>query len=368
MHIRVDRSQIWTELNYLQGVAPTKQIATGLSHVLIEAMFGKIRLRATDLDLTITAECQADILKHGSICVPVRKLTDVIRSLPKAEIDIKTDDKFQATITCNSSRFKLNGMNPSDFPEPETYSGLFAEIPAEVFSYFIHHVIQAAGRQESRYALNCAKLEISKGHIRMVATDGHRLAMIEREGEFNEPIEALIPRKTLTELAKLCASSDEALQIGKTDNKIHFKLGAREMVSQLAAGVYPDYTKVLPKENHNRFTVERNPTLAAIRRVALAADEHLPVIKLEIRNGEMRISSNSREMWEAGETIPINYSGEAITTGFNATYLSDFFSAANKEELSFEFKDGYSPAQLRCKPSSQCDWIGVVMPIRVSDR
>jgi DNA polymerase-3 subunit beta len=198
----------------------------------------------------------------------------------------------------------------------------------------------------------------------MVATDGHRLAIIERKGEFGEPIDVIIQRKALTELAKLCAAGDEILQIGTTDNKIHFKLGARRMTSRLLTGDYPNYSAILPKENHRRFTVGREPVLSAIKRAAIMVGERQRAIKIEIGNGEMRISSESSENGEAIETVPIDYSGEAITAGFNSVYLSDFLTSTNEEELSFEFKDGHSPAQLRYSPSSQDRHLGVVMPMR----
>src|SRR5262249_49279972 len=130
------------------------------------------------------------------------------------------------------------------------------------------------------------------------------------------------------------------------DNRIHFKLGKREIVSRLLAGQYPDYSAVLPKENRNRFTAGREIIFQAIKRVALMADERHRAIKLEIDDGEMRVSSGSSEVGEAGETLPVDYTGEAITAGFNAVYLNDFFSAVEEDEILFEFKDGQSPAQL----------------------
>jgi DNA polymerase-3 subunit beta len=365
MNIRVDRNLFLSDLYCLQGVAGVKQSIPILSHLLIEAGHGKITMRATDLDLTITTECEAYVREPGSICLPARKLMEIVKSLSNGEIEIVINDLFHAKISSNGSRFKLHGASAENFPDAEERPGECAEAPAEIFSRFIHRVIHAASSEETRYALNGAKLEISGERIRMVATDGHRLALVEREGKFARTIDSIVPKKTLAELAKLCAAGDETLRIGKTDNRIYFKVGKREIISRLLAGQYPDYSAVLPKENHNRFTVCRETILPAIKRVALMAGDRNRAIKLEIGAGEMRVSSASSEIGEASETVPIDYAGAAIITGFNAVYLSDFFNAADEDEILFEFKDGESPAQLSGAAVSQDRSIAVVMPLRL---
>jgi DNA polymerase-3 subunit beta len=365
MNIKVDRNLFLSELYYLQGVAAAKQVIPILSHLLIETGPGRITMRATDLDLTITTECEADVREAGSICLPARKLMEIVKSLPQAGIEIKANDLFQATITCTPSRFRLNGLGADNFPELQQYSGEFAEVPADIFSRFIPRVIHAVGQEGSRYTLNGAKLEISDERIRMVATDGHRLALVEREGQFNESLDVIVPKKTLSELAKLCADGEETMQIGKTDNHIHFKLGKREIVSRLLAGVYPDYSAVLPTENHNRFTIGRDLIFPAVKRVALMADEKQHAIKLEIGEGDLHISSQTSEIGEAGETVPVHYAGEKITAGFNAAYLSDFLSAVEEDEILFEFESGETQTQLSTTTAFLDRCLAVVMPMRL---
>jgi DNA polymerase-3 subunit beta len=365
MHFKIDRAAFLNELQSLQGVVSAKQLIPALSHLLIETRAGGIAIRATDLDITVKTECAASVREDGSICLPARKLTEIVKSLSRGEIELNTNDLCQAKITSNGSRFKLHGMEAESFPDVEEYSGEYAEIHAEIFSRFIPRVIHAAGQEDSRYALNGAKLEISGERIRMVATDGHRLALVEREGKFAKAMDALIPKKALAELAKLCATGAETLQIGMTDNRIHFKLGKREIVSRLLAGQYPDYSAVLPKDNRNRFTTGREPIFEAIKRVALMADERHRAIKLEIDDGGMRISSESSEIGEAGETLPIDYTGEAITAGFNAVYINDFLNAVEEDEILFEFKDGQSPARLSVNNASEDRCLVIIMPIRL---
>ncbi len=366
MHFKIDRTAFLNELNTLQGVAGAKQVIPILSTLLIETQADRIAMRATDLDLTITTGCGASVREDGAICLPARKLMEIVKSLSHGEIEIKTNDLHQATITSNGSRFKLKGVEAGDFPEPKEFSGEFAEVPADVFSRFIPRVIHAVGQEASRYSLNGAKLEISDGRIRMVATDGHRLALVEREGQFNADVDVILPKRALTELAKLCATSDGMLQIGKADNHIHFKLGKREIVSCLLSGQYPDYGKVIPTQNHNRFTVRRDLISPAIKRVALMADDRHHAIKLEIGDCQMSVSSQTAEIGEAGETIVIGYDGDPITAGFNATYLNDFLNAIEEDEILFEFKTGDTQTLMSVTTEYSDRASAVIMPIRLS--
>ncbi len=364
MHFKIDRTAFLNELNHLQGVAGAKQVIPILSHVLIETRADRITLRATDLDLTITTGCEARVREDGSICLPARKLTEIVKSLAHGEVEIKVNGLHQATITSNGSRFKLNGVAAQEFPEPKDTPAQFTEIPAGIFSRFIPRVIHAVGNDESRYSLNGAKLEISDERIRMVATDGHRLALVEHDGQFGEEVNEIIPKKTIAELAKLCASFDGLMQIGKADNHLHFKLGKREVVSCLLSGQYPDYANVLPKENHNRFTVGRDLIHPAIKRVALMADEKQHAIKLEIGDCELHVSSQTADIGEAGETIVVGYSGDKITAGFNATYLNDFLNAIEEDEILFEFKTGETQAQFSTTSANFDRCLSIIMPMR----
>jgi DNA polymerase-3 subunit beta len=366
VHFTIDRGQLLSELKYLEGVVPAKHIIPALSHVRIEAMFGILKMRATDLDLTMTSETQADIRKAGAICLPLRKLTDIVKSLPKGEVDIKTDDDSQATIICNSSRFKLKGLNADEFPQRESYSGQFAEIPSEVLSRFIPRIIHAASQESSRYALDGAKLEITSALIRMVATDGHRLALIEQEGSFDTEVDVIVPRKALVELEKICSDGEGPLRIGKSDNHIHFELGKRRITTSLLTGQYPDYSLVLPKQNHNRLRVGRNDISLAIKRVALMADDRSHTIKMDIGAEVINITSQSHKTGEAGETVPIDYQGEPIIAGFNATYLNDFFNAIDEDEVLLEFETGEKPVQLSGgNPAYNDRCFAVIMPMRL---
>jgi DNA polymerase III subunit beta len=371
MHFKINRSLFLHELNFLQGAVEKKATVPILGCLLVEARGGGLTLKATDLDVSVVALCEAEVRAEGSACLPARKLVEIIKSLPNDEVEIKSggaDGQWQTAVACRQSRFKLLGQDPSNFPEPPAFTGEYAAVPAAMFSDFIARTVFAVTQEESRYALNGAKLEISEAGVRMVATDGHRLAFVEREGRLvdNLAVEVIVPRKTLLELARLCAESEDSLEIGKDDNHLFFRLGRRSLVSRLLAGQFPNYSLVLSKDNHECLSVERGAVAGAVRRVALMADERSRAVKITVGDGEMTVTSQAPDVGEAGETLAVDYRGAGMTAGFNATYLNDFFSAVGDDRVVFEFRDGNSQVRLRSEAEGEDRYLMVIMPMRLN--
>jgi DNA polymerase-3 subunit beta len=209
-------------------------------------------------------------------------------------------------------------------------------------------------------------MELSEKEIRMVATDGHRLSFIKKQSDFGSAqLNVLVPKKTLTELARLCAEADDTVEIGDGANHIFFRVGKRLLASRTLTGQFPNYELVLPKENNNRVVVESSLVSSAIRRVALMADDRSHAIKFDLGDGQINITSQSAEVGEARESLPVEYSGHSITAGFNAQYLLDFFNVIQDGEVAFEFKDGNSQAQIRPTNDSEYDFRYIVMPMRL---
>ncbi|MDX2029073.1 MAG: DNA polymerase III subunit beta [Blastocatellia bacterium] len=367
MHFVVGKSSFLKELNLLQGVVEKKSTIPILSNLLLETGDGVVRIKGTDLDLSITTQCEADVKEAGALCIPAKKLFEIVRSLPDSEIEIKSGEKDQVTLVCERTRFKMTGVSKENFPEIREFPGAWAPIPSELVRIFIARTTFAITNEESRYALNGAKFEISDKHIRMVATDGHRLSFIEKRSDLGGglSLDVLIPKKTLTELAKLCAETGEAVEFGYGENHLFFKVGARQMVSRTLSGQFPNYEMVLPKENHNSVVAECSRVASAVRRVALMADEKSHAIKFDIADGQIQITSQSADAGEAGDVLLVEYNGPAITAGFNAQYLLDFFGVIQDGQVTFEFKDGNSQAQLRAKDDLEYDFKYVVMPMRL---
>ncbi len=366
MHLKISKTAFLKELNLIQGVVEKKSTIPILSNLLLEAKDGELGIKGTDLDVSISTRCVAEIKQEGSICLQAKKLFEIVRALPEAEIELKRGDGDQVGIVCERSRFKMLGLARDNFPEIHDFQGEYTAVPADVIRTFINRTSFAITNEESRYALNGAKFEVGDNHLRMVATDGHRLSFIEHKFEVGEKkLDVLIPRKTLAELGRLSAETEESVEFGYTENHLFFRFGKRLLISRTLSGQFPNYDLVLPKENNNRVAAEAGPLAAAIRRVALMADERSHAIKFDVTEGQANITSQASDVGEAGETMPVEYAGPVINAAFNAQYLLDFFGVVSDGEIMLEFKDGQSQAQLRAKNESDYDFRYIIMPMRL---
>lgn len=367
MKFIIDRTTFLNELTYLQGAVEKRQIIPILSNVLIEAGASKLSMRATDLDLTVTTECLAETPLKGAICLPAKKLWEIVRSLPPAEIHCTVSADNQAEIKCAGVRFKVAGLKQDDFPEWQAYEGVWTEMDGEVFARLIPRVLHAITQEESRYALNGAKLEINRERLRLVATDGHRLALAEREGAFSEGLETdvLIPKKALTELTKLCAEESEPVQVGVSEHRFYAKAGRRQVSTRLLSGTFPNYQAVIPTQNEHSLTLRCATVAPAIRRVALMAETRTRAITWALDNGQLQLTAQDQEGGEANDSLTVDYSGVPVSIGFNVHFLSDFFNAVEEEQVTFAFKDANSQALLTVDLGAQDRFQEVVMPMRL---
>lgn len=366
MNFTIGKQAFQKELSLMQGVVEKKSTIPILSNLLVEAKTGGIEIKGTDLDVSITTFCEAEVKQPGSICIPAKKLFEIVRALPEAEIELKSGENDQVTLTCERSRFKLLGVPRDNFPEIQSFTAGALSIPADLFRSLINRTIFAITNEESRYALNGAKFELMDPCVRMVATDGHRLSFMEKKMTLSsEKLDVLIPKKTLGELSKLSAESNDPIEFGFQENHLFFQFGKRLLISRTLSGQFPNYEMVLPKENNHRFAIESARLASAIRRVSLMADERSHSIKFDLSKDLVQISSQAAEVGEAGEQLSVEYDGPPISIGFNAQYLLDFFTVVNEGEIVVEFKDGSSQVQLRPKDEVDYDYRYIVMPMRL---
>jgi DNA polymerase III subunit beta len=363
----VSKTKLLRELGFIQGVVERKSSIPILSNLLIEAKDNQLTLKGTDLDVSLSTTCDAEILVEGAICIQAKKLFEIVRALPEAEISVDQDAPGQLTLLCERSKFKILGLAKDNFPEIVEYKKSLAYLPAGIFQSFVASTVFAVTNEESRYALNGAKFELSSKGIRLVATDGHRLSFIEKEGDFSTDadIDTIIPKKTLVELLKLSSEPDETIEFGKDSGHLFFKVGKRILISKLLNGQFPNYEMVLPKDNKSKFEIESDRLSAAVKRVALMADERSHTIKFEVSADQLMITAHTSELGEAGEVLPISYSDEKITAGFNASYLNDFFGVTQGHKLSLELRDGNSQVLFRPVGDLEYDFRYVVMPMRL---
>jgi DNA polymerase-3 subunit beta len=369
MQFVVSKQNLQRELAYVQGVVEKKNTIPVLSNILIESVGeNNIRLTGTDLDVTIRCDMDAEVLTTGSICVQARKLFEIARLLPDALVTFKREDNDWVTVTCDKTRFKMVGVARDAFPEVPSYKSAPTKLSAETIKSFIDKTIFAITQEESRYTLSGAKFILDDTGARMVTTDGHRLAYVERKGvskNGNDAIDTLIPRKTLAELTKLTAGFEGEISLGLDNNHIFFEVGPRLLVSRMLYGQFPNYDMVMPKNNDKSVQFDCGLLNSAVRRVALMSDERSHAIRFHLEPNQLVISSQNAEEGEASETIQAEYTGEETDIGFNAQYLQDFLNVIGEGAVAFEFKDGNSQAQLRPAEGGEYDYKYVVMPMRL---
>ena len=371
MQFVISKQNLQRELGFVQGVVEKKNTIPVLSNILIETVGeSTIRFIGTDLDVTIRCDTDAeDISAPGSICVQARKLFEIARLLPDAPVTFKKEDNDWVTVTCDKSRFKLVGIKKEDFPEVPDSKSTPTKIAADVIKVFVDRTIFAITQEESRYTLSGAKFILDKEGAKMITTDGHRLAYVERKGVSKDgsadPLDTLIPRKTLAELTKLTAGYEGDISLGTDGNHIFFEVGPRLLISRMLYGQFPNYDMVMPKTNDKSIQFDATLLNAAIRRVALMADERSRAIRFHLEPNQLVISSQNAEEGEARETIQTEYNGEEVDIGFNAQYLQEFLNVVGDGAVAFEFKDGNSQAQLRPAEGGDYDYKYVVMPMRL---
>lgn len=370
MEFAVSRSDLVRELGLTQGVVEKKTTIPILSNILLETDSDQVWLTATDLELGIRVACPARIKKEGAGTIPAKRLLDYVRLLPDAELQVKLGDNHWASFVCGRSRTRIAGMSRESFPELPAMPEVRAEIPIHLLSQMIGSTIFAISAEESRFTLNGALLLLKENGIVMVATDGHRLALIEKNvdlGDAEPAFRALLPRKAMSEVQKL-ASSDPArkVEFSGNDNHLFFKIDKRTLLSRKLTGNFPDYERVLPKEQPHMLVLQKEEFKSAIERVAQFADERSKSIRLQISEGDLKVYSSISETGESEESIPVDYSGPGVEIGFNAQYLLDFLRAVDGSEVEFHFKDGNSAGEFRPHNGTpETVYRYVVMPMRI---
>ena len=370
MEITVSKFELLRELTATQGVVERKTTIPILSNYLFEATGDKLSLTATDLDLSLRTSCNAKVKKEGACTIPARKLYDYVKLLPDADITIRLLENHWVSIRCGRSNTKMVGMAKSNFPGlPVFPSAGVIKISAPVLRSMISKTGFAIANEESRYTLNGALMVLKPESITMVATDGHRLAHVERTGEKFEGVsgemKTLIPKKAMDELKTLLDSDVETIDFAKDESTLFFRVGPRLLTSRQLTGQFPNYEAVLPKDISKSIALHGEELGAAIARVAQFADERSRAVRLRLEKGELKISASSTETGESEDTIEVAYDGEPMAIGFNAQYLMDFIKATGSGDVKLELKDAQSAGQLRPAEAEDYKYRYIVMPMRI---
>ncbi len=370
MEFTIAKSDLARELGLSQGVVEKRTTIPILSNVLIEASGDRITITATDLELGIRCSCPAQVKRQGSGTVPARRLADYVRLLPDAELQVKFADNHWLSLVCGRSRTRIAGMSRESYPELPEMSDKIAEIPAGMFSSMISQVIFSISNEESRFTLSGSLMVIKPDALVLVATDGHRLAMVERPGNFTVtgPHRSLLPRKAMSEILKLSSevAPETPIRFSATDNHLFFQIGERLLISRKLTGNFPDYERVLPRDQPNQVVLAKDEFRGTIERVAQFSDERSHAVRMKVEAGELKVFSSLSETGESEESLGADYDGPPVEIGFNAYYMLDFLRATPEAQVAFLFKDGANAGEMRpAGENVDYKYRYIIMPMRI---
>lgn len=367
MIFEISRESLIKPLQLVTGVVERRQTLPILSNVLLTLDKGQLSLTGTDLEVELVGQVNVEEgSTDGEITIPARKLMDICKSLPDTSMLRFELDDNKVTIRSGRSRFSLSTLPAADFPSVEESSGsLEFSISQSSLKQMLDNTSFAMAQQDVRYYLNGLLFEVSADYLRLVATDGHRLAMdtADMKLDISESTQVIVPRKGILELSRLLAEGDEEISIVIGSNHIRAKTENFTFTSKLVDGKFPDYDRVLPKGGDKTIIAVRNDLRQSLSRTAILSNEKFRGIRLVISNDEIKILANNPEQEEAEEIVSAEYNGDNVEIGFNVSYLVDVLSVLNSETVQIIVSDPNSSALLQESDSSTA--VYVVMPMRL---
>ncbi len=368
MKLSIDRAALIKPLGHIQGVVERRNTIPILSNMVIRAEAGQLKLTATDMEMDMVETTHAAVAEEGVITTPAHMFYDIVRKLPEgSEITITADTSGQAQISAGRSTFRLPTLSVDDFPAISSAEmPVSFHVPAADLKSMIELTRMATSTEESRYYLNGIYFHQTPDRLlRAVATDGHRLALTQMDlpqGAETMP-SVIIPRKAYTELLRLMEDFDGDVEVGLSDNRARFALGQVVMTTKLIDGTFPDYDRVVPKDNQRKSIVKVADFSAAVDRVSTISAEKTRTVQLTFSNGSLTISANSTDQASATEVIEASWADEDLKIGFNARYLLDITNLIEGDDMEFAFAEPSNPTLIR-SPKDDAS-LFVVMPMRV---
>ena len=368
MKLHIERDEILQGLGRLQAIVERRGTLPVLANVLIGAKGDSITLAATDLEVGVTTTHPARIEQEGSITLGAKKLYEIVRELEEEEVSISLKDDLRVGVESGKARFSLLSISSEEYPTLPAAEGVaFVELEASLLAEMIDRTLFATSTDETRYNLNGVYMELSEDkRIRFVATDGHRLAKVDKAPP--KPVDFLekgiiVPRKGVAEIRKLCDETDGAVEIGLGEGFLIVRRPGLVLSSRLIDGEFPNYRQILPTESRIRLLIDRERLQHVVRRIALLAHERSRGLRFVLEDGELELSASNPDLGEARETIPVEYTGGRFETGFNARYVLDLIGSIVSKEIVVELLDELAPASFR--PADDPDQLGVIMPMRL---
>ena len=368
MEFTVKRNLLLNELNLVQGVIEKKSTIPILSNILLEASGNALGITATDLDVSICCGCSAEVSASGTLTVSARRLFDIVRLLPEeSEIHCTLLENDWVKLKAGKSEYKVVGLPRENFPSiPQAPAGGIC-LAGNDLRAMILRTMFAITQEESRYSLNGALLVLGPHEMRMVATDGHRLALVTKVVELDRvdaEIRSLIPRKALVEILRLIGDEELMVEFGRDENHIFFSVGGKKLISRVLAGQFPNYEMVVPRDNDKRIVAPSRALAEGIRRAAVMSDEKLRAVRMAFSPGVAEITASSAGAGEARELVEVDFEGAGLSIGFNPQYLLEFLGACGSESVSILVKDAETQGMLSPVGGTELDYRYVVMPMK----
>jgi DNA polymerase-3 subunit beta len=370
MELVVRKNDLLRELQLFQGIVERKNTIPILANVLMEAKGEKVSFLATDLEVGLRSHCSAAVAKAGSLTLPAKKFYEIVKSLPETDIRI-AEDKGGVKVAADRFDSRMQTLPREDFPSlPESGSTPTASLSRASLKEMVAKTQFAITGEDTRYFLNGALFVLRPAEMNLVATDGHRLALVttKRDGgakKDGEEIKAILPKKTLGELSRLLTEGEGDITYERGENHLFFNVGDRLLISRMIDGQFPAYERVIPKGNDKHIEFERDRLTNAVKRVALLSNERSRAVKFQIDKGKVDVTSSSPDLGEAKETLPVEYNGASMQICFNAQYVLDFLAAVATDVVSLDLKDEVSQAVMKPVGAEGYDYTYVIMPMRV---
>lgn len=376
MELSVGKADLQKELQLCQGVVEKRSTIPILSNVLLKAADGRLQISATDLDVTILSSCAARITTPGGVTIEAKRLFDIVRSLPDDDVHFTLQENNSIAVESGTAKFRLLGLPAEDYPTlPSVNVSDAYTIPLAELKTMVGKVKFAITHEETRFQLNGALLKVQPTKMEMVATDGHRMALINfptgvtGKGKKGADLTILVPRKALGEIERLEAGEDGTVKFGVSENQLYFEAGDRRLLARMIDVNFPNYMEVISRDNDRRVLVDRERLLATIKRISIVANERTRAVRFDFAAGKLTVSSTNPELGDARETVPIDYAGQPFFVGLNAAYVMDFLSATDTPSVSLDLKDENSQCIGRPAPPAEdlpYDYLYVVMPMRLA--
>jgi DNA polymerase-3 subunit beta len=369
MRFTISREKLQEGLAAVASVIPAKTTLPVLANLLVETTERGIRLAGTDLDIGVSTEVTADVEASGAMTIPAKKLVEIARELPPAPVKFAAQGEQRITIECGRSRFKLLGLPKTEFPAAPTirYDESW-RIPSGELQKLIQHVAFAASTEESRPILNGVLWELRPDSMRMVATNGHRLAKMERPASGrSEPSDLIVPPKALEQIRRLFPAEEE-LEIARGDNHLAFRSPFTSVYSRLIEGPYPNYDQVIPRDNDRFAYLDRVAFAGALKRMSVVASDQTHRIRLSFNAGMVKFSVSTPDLGEAQDELPTRFTGDPLDIGFNAAYLLEILRYLPTDEIKMTFKAPERAATIEPEGWNEPgSYMCLLMPLRLVD-